>query len=187
MLDRGLEKHTIELFSFSLLPSHCCLVLDPQEDGPIGSLMRWVTATHSFRYHAHDRAHDHTWGRAPLPFAFRVDCDRVRIQFCGNSDQSGPMASECPNNRLRDSSSALFGEQLGLIPLQGFQFDAWHSKGSHEHTSVAVRRLVASEDSVPPWSDRSGSDRRVIASSARVTTALPCRTSPRSRSSTYIF
>lgn len=29
------------------------LVLRPQKDGQTGRLLRWVTATHSLRYHGH--------------------------------------------------------------------------------------------------------------------------------------
>lgn len=53
VLAQGLEKYSVELFSFSLMPNHWHLVLRPQKDGQMGRLLRWVTATHSLRYHAH--------------------------------------------------------------------------------------------------------------------------------------
>ncbi|TWT32075.1 transposase [Blastopirellula retiformator] len=52
-LGQGLERYPVELFSFTLMPNHWHLVLRPAEDGMMGRLLRWVTATHTQRYHAH--------------------------------------------------------------------------------------------------------------------------------------
>ena len=53
VLAEGLEKYQVDLFSFVLMPNHWHLVLRPGRDGEMGKLLRWVTATHSLRYHAH--------------------------------------------------------------------------------------------------------------------------------------
>jgi putative transposase len=50
---QGLEKYQVELYSFTLMPNHWHLVLRPGLDGEMGRLLRWVTATHTLRYHAH--------------------------------------------------------------------------------------------------------------------------------------
>jgi putative transposase len=55
VLAEGLEKYPVELFSFTLMPNHWHLVVRPQQDGQMGRLFRWVTATHSLRYHGHYR------------------------------------------------------------------------------------------------------------------------------------
>ncbi|TWU07586.1 transposase [Stieleria varia] len=55
VLAEGLEKYPVELFSFALMPNHWHLVLRPQQNGQMGRLLRWVTATHSLRYHGHYR------------------------------------------------------------------------------------------------------------------------------------
>lgn len=49
----GLDRYAVELFSFVLMPNHWHLVLRPGKDGEMGRLLRWVTATHTQRYHAH--------------------------------------------------------------------------------------------------------------------------------------
>ncbi|EAQ77968.1 transposase [Blastopirellula marina] len=54
-LAQGLERYPVELFSFTLMPNHWHLVLRPAEDGMMGRLLRWVTATHTQRHHAHYR------------------------------------------------------------------------------------------------------------------------------------
>ena len=53
VLGEGLERYSVELFAFALMPNHWHMVLRPNEDGVMGRLMRWVTATHTLRWHAH--------------------------------------------------------------------------------------------------------------------------------------
>ncbi len=47
ILDEGLQKYPVELFSFSLMPNHWHLVLRPQKNGQTKRLPRWVSATHT--------------------------------------------------------------------------------------------------------------------------------------------
>lgn len=53
VLGEGLLKYPVELYSYVLMPNHWHLVLRPAEDGGMGRLLRWVTATHTQRHHAH--------------------------------------------------------------------------------------------------------------------------------------
>ncbi len=53
VLGEGLLKHDVKLFSFVLMPNHWHLVVRPEKDGELGRMLRWVTATHTLRYHAH--------------------------------------------------------------------------------------------------------------------------------------
>lgn len=53
VLAEGLAKYAVEVFSFTLMPNHWHLVLRPNQDGEMGRLLRWVTATHTLRHHAH--------------------------------------------------------------------------------------------------------------------------------------
>ena len=53
VLAEGLAKYAVEIFAFTLMPNHWHLVLRPAKDGQMGAFLRWVTATHTLRYHAH--------------------------------------------------------------------------------------------------------------------------------------
>ncbi len=55
VLSEGLEKYPVDLYAFTLMPNHWHFVLRPEKDGQMGKLLRWVTATHSLRYHGHYR------------------------------------------------------------------------------------------------------------------------------------
>lgn len=57
ILGEGLQKYPVELFSFILMPNHWHLVLRPKKDAQMGRLLRWVSATHTLRYHGHYHRH----------------------------------------------------------------------------------------------------------------------------------
>jgi putative transposase len=54
VVGEGLQKYDVELFSFTLMPNHWHLVVRPGKDGELGRMLRWVTATHTLRYHSHN-------------------------------------------------------------------------------------------------------------------------------------
>jgi putative transposase len=47
VLHDGLSRYAVDLFSFTLMSGHWHLVLRPAEDGELGRMLRWVTATHT--------------------------------------------------------------------------------------------------------------------------------------------
>ncbi len=49
----GLDRYNIELFAYQLMPNHWHIVLRCGADGEMSRFLRWVTATHTMRYHAH--------------------------------------------------------------------------------------------------------------------------------------
>ena len=53
VLGEGLERYDVQLFAYTLMPNHWHLVVRPQKDGEMGRMLRWVTATHTQRYHSH--------------------------------------------------------------------------------------------------------------------------------------
>jgi putative transposase len=52
----------MRLLAYCLLPNHRHLVLWPQRDGDLSAWLRWLTGTHTQRWHAHY----HTAGTGPL-------------------------------------------------------------------------------------------------------------------------
>jgi len=53
ILSEGLERYDVQLFAYQLLNNHWHFVLRPNRDGEMSRFMRWITATHTMRYHAH--------------------------------------------------------------------------------------------------------------------------------------
>ena len=53
ILSEGLDRYDVQLFAYQLLDNHWHFVLRPNQDGEMSRFMRWVTATHTMRYHAH--------------------------------------------------------------------------------------------------------------------------------------
>ena len=53
ILAEGRARYDVQLFSYQLMPNHWHLVLRPNQDGEMSRFLRWITATHTMRYHAH--------------------------------------------------------------------------------------------------------------------------------------
>ena len=53
ILADGLERYDVQLFALQLMPNHWHFVLRPNQDGEMSRFLRWVTATHTMRFHAH--------------------------------------------------------------------------------------------------------------------------------------
>src|SRR6266478_2571439 len=49
----AMEKHPIRVLSYCLMPNHWHLVLWPARDGELSAFVRWLTHTHTMRWHAH--------------------------------------------------------------------------------------------------------------------------------------
>src|SRR5437868_9864671 len=53
VLDQALEKHPLRLLGYCIMPTHWHVVLWPAADGELTSFLRWLTLTHSVRWHQH--------------------------------------------------------------------------------------------------------------------------------------
>jgi len=49
----GLEKFPIDLLAYQWMNNHWHMVLSPHRDGGMGAFLRWITLTHTQRFHAH--------------------------------------------------------------------------------------------------------------------------------------
>jgi putative transposase len=62
ILHEAYERSGIRIAAYCLMPNHWHLLLWPREDGELSEVMRWVTVTHTQRWHAHR----HTSGSGPV-------------------------------------------------------------------------------------------------------------------------
>ena len=49
----ALEKHPIRILAYCVMPNHWHFVLWPRRDGELTAFLRWLTHTHTMRWHAH--------------------------------------------------------------------------------------------------------------------------------------
>ena len=49
----ALEEHPTRLLAYCLMPNHWHMVLWPRRDGELSAFVRWLTHTHTMRWHAH--------------------------------------------------------------------------------------------------------------------------------------
>ncbi len=53
ILAEGLQRYPCRILCYQLMPNHWHFVLQPTEDGGMSNFCRWVSLTHTQRYHAH--------------------------------------------------------------------------------------------------------------------------------------
>jgi putative transposase len=51
ILEEAVEKYTMRLLAYCVMPNHWHLVLHPRKDGDLQSFMGWLTNTHTRRWH----------------------------------------------------------------------------------------------------------------------------------------
>jgi putative transposase len=56
VLAEAVGRFPVALFAFCVMPNHFHLVLRPAADGVLSGFMRWLTLTHTQRWHAHRRS-----------------------------------------------------------------------------------------------------------------------------------
>lgn len=56
VLAEAVGRHAMRLLAYCLMPNHFHLVLWPRADGDLSRFMRWLTLTHTQRWHAHRRS-----------------------------------------------------------------------------------------------------------------------------------
>ncbi len=50
------ESTRLRIVAYCLMPTHWHLVLWPRQDGELSDVLRWITVTHTQRWHAHHRS-----------------------------------------------------------------------------------------------------------------------------------
>ena len=53
VFDQALEEYPMRVLAYCLMPNHWHFVLWPENDGQLSAFVRWLTHTHTMRWHAH--------------------------------------------------------------------------------------------------------------------------------------
>jgi putative transposase len=62
ILAEAAERTRIRIAAYCLMPNHWHLLMWPRQDGELSEVLRWITVTHTQRWHAHH----HTAGTGPV-------------------------------------------------------------------------------------------------------------------------
>jgi putative transposase len=75
VLEETFHRTAIRILAYCVMSNHWHLLLWPREDGELSEVMRWLTVTHTQRWHANR----HTSGSGPIYQrrfkSFPVQCD----------------------------------------------------------------------------------------------------------------
>src|SRR3974377_1539438 len=55
VMAEAMEKHPTRVLAYCLLPNHWHFVIWPREDAELTDFLRWLTHTHTMRWHAHQK------------------------------------------------------------------------------------------------------------------------------------
>ena len=82
VLRQAKEWLPVRLLAYCIMPNHWHLVVWPERDGELSEFLRWLSVTHTQRWHAHR----HTAGTGPLYQgrfkSFPVQCDDHLLAVC---------------------------------------------------------------------------------------------------------
>ncbi len=53
VLEEAAQRHPMRILAYCVMPNHWHLVLWPRRDGELTDFVRWLTHTHTMRWHAH--------------------------------------------------------------------------------------------------------------------------------------
>jgi putative transposase len=153
----------MRLLAYCLMPNHWHLVLWPHHDGDLSEFMRWLTVTHTQRWHAHY----HSAGSGPLYQgrfkSFPVQTDEHFLRLCRYVERNALRAGLMPRaehwrwsslwHRLHHSEHGLLDPWPVAIP------DSWLSyvnRPESESELMALRRCVVrgTPFGVPDWIER---------------------------------
>jgi putative transposase len=62
VLEQTFERTAVRILAYCVMPSHWHLLLWPRKDGELSEVLRWLTVTHTQRWHANR----HTSGTGPI-------------------------------------------------------------------------------------------------------------------------
>lgn len=82
ILSEAKEKYPMRILSFCIMPNHWHFVLCPEKGEDLSRFMRWITHTHTQRYHTHYKTtgYGHVYqGRFK---SFPVEKDEYFLQLC---------------------------------------------------------------------------------------------------------
>jgi putative transposase len=117
-LSQAKEWQPIRLLAYCLMPNHWHLVLWPRRDGDLSEFLRWLTVTHTQRYHAHY----HSSGSGPVYQgrfkSFPIQEDEHLLTVCRyverNALRSG-LVRQAENWRWSSLWQRVEGKAAGLL------------------------------------------------------------------------
>ena len=106
LLEQARQKVKMRILAFCVMPNHWHLLLWPEHDDALSEYMRWLTVTHSQRWHARRR----TAGTGPVYQgrfkSFPVQEDQHFLGVCGYVERNALRGSLCARAELWKWSSA---------------------------------------------------------------------------------
>lgn len=149
LLEQARHKIEMRILSYCVMPNHWHLVLWPETDDALSEYMRWLTVTHSQRWHAHRGS----TGTGPVYQgrfkSFPVQQDEHSLALCRYVERNALGASLCSRAELWKWSSAWqAANKAGPVTLSPWPMSrpaewlSWVNEPQSEAELEALRRSV---------------------------------------------
>lgn len=147
----------VRLLAYCLMPNHWHLVVWPEADGDLSEYLRWLTVTHTQRWHAHH----HTAGTGPLYQgrfkSFPIQVDDHFLSVCRYVERNALRAGLVARAEAwRWSSLWQRGQQSGASLLAPWPIaipDRWEKYVNQAQTEAELERVRLSLSRGMPYGD----------------------------------
>lgn len=82
ILAQAVERYSMRLFAYCIMPNHWHLILYPHEGKDLSNFMQWLTLTHTRRWHAHYHTNGYGHAYQGRFKSFPVEMDNYFMQLC---------------------------------------------------------------------------------------------------------
>lgn len=143
LIDLACDKHGMEILAFCIMPNHWHLILRPRHGTQLSQFMRWLSNTHTRRYHV---AH-HTVGQGPVyqgRYKAILLADDRQLSTTVRYVERNAVAANLVSTAAAWpwSSASPTGRSLIRLSLQSFQMEGdWQQ---HLHDPLTALELTKS-------------------------------------------
>src|SRR3989344_7919642 len=79
LMKKAIEKYSMRLLAYTLMPNHWHLLLYPRGDGDVSLFMQWLTLTHTQQYHVWKETTGHGHICQGRYKSFLIETDAYRL------------------------------------------------------------------------------------------------------------
>lgn len=168
ILQNAVEKSSMRLLAYCIMPNHWHLVLHPKHDGDMGLFMSWLTNTHTRRWHAEKETvgQGHLYQGRYKSFLCQEDSHFLAlVRYVERNAKKANLVKKAENWRwcsawVREYGSFEQKKWLSLWPVDSPRgYTDWLNQPQTQEEEDALERSIAKD---VPFGSESWTERMVV-------------------------
>ena len=146
-LKEAQEIFEMDILAFSIMPNHFHLVIYTKMDGEMGRFMRWLTLTHTQRWHRMNK----TIGTGHLyqgRYKSVLIKDQIQLATVIRYTERNPLTANLASNVLAWKYSSLYQIYQGVKKKYKIKLALNHFERSNDYLKNLIKPLTEKEDGV---------------------------------------